>query len=95
MCTENLALHKPAWQSNTMSSANGAELAVDGLSTNLNYYEGTCATSNGVETTEWRVDLGGIKNIHHVILHQAAHSKSMLCIISIKITRCHQNRSIF
>nr|XP_022304917.1 multiple epidermal growth factor-like domains protein 11 [Crassostrea virginica] len=64
---ENLALHQPAWQSSTFSSYT-ADRAVDGQ------YTGQCATSNGLQTTvEWRVDLGEVKNIHHVLIHHAEY----------------------
>ena len=84
MCTENLALHKPAWQSNTyLSGYTGAELAVDGMYTNLSRGGGQCAVSRYGETAEWRVDLGGVKSIHHVLI-QYVTGKSMLGIISPK-----------
>ncbi|XP_078330386.1 uncharacterized protein LOC144624455 [Crassostrea virginica] len=72
---ENLALHKPAWQSNTLlSSFPGvsytADRAVDGQ------YTGQCAWSDVSQTAEWRVDLGGIKNIHHVLIHHHDHCPS-------------------
>ena len=88
VCTENLALHQPAWQSGAVLSHAGAERAVDGLYTNLNVYGGQCAASHGVQTAEWRVDVGGVKNIHHVFI-QHGTGKSSLCIISFKITDCY------
>ena len=72
--TENLALHKQAWQSSTLRSYSGADRAVDGQYTDLNEWEdgGQCATSDGGQrTVEWRVDLGGVKTIHHVFLQYA------------------------
>ena len=70
MCTENLALHKPAWQSSTWWSGHtGADRAVDGRHTDISVEEGQCAVSDGGQTTaEWLVNLGGVKNIHHVFL---------------------------
>ncbi|XP_078328398.1 uncharacterized protein LOC111111981 [Crassostrea virginica] len=59
---ENLALHQPAWQNTTFSSVTGAEYAVDGSKTG-------CRWSVGGQTAEWRVDLGGVKNIDHVVIH--------------------------
>ncbi|XP_078316886.1 uncharacterized protein LOC144620379 [Crassostrea virginica] len=67
MLTENLALHQPAWQSSTWSDA-GAERAVDGQYTNLLLTGGQCAVSFGVQIADWWVDLGGVKNIHHVFI---------------------------
>ena len=89
MCTENLALHQPAWQSSTYWSDSGAERAVDGLYTDLSGHGGQCAVSNGYQTTaEWRVDLGGVKNIHHVFL-QHATGISMLGRLFLKIIDCY------
>ena len=68
--TENLALHQPAWQSSTYLPYT-ANLAVDGQ------YTRQCAVSdlNRRKTTvEWRVDLGGVKNIHHVFIHHVGQS---------------------
>ena len=72
--TENLALHKPAWQSSTLGYNTGADRAVDGQYTDL--YEGTgqCASSEWGQTPEWRVDLGGVKNIHHVFVQFATNN---------------------
>ncbi|XP_078328052.1 uncharacterized protein LOC144623504 [Crassostrea virginica] len=65
---ENLALHQPTWQSSTYRSDTGAGRAVDG-------YTGLCAVSVYRQTTaEWRVDLGGVKYIHHVVIQ---HVKSL------------------
>ena len=83
MCTENLALQQPAWQSSTLFFDSGAERAVDGRYTDLGWNGGHCAESYGGQTAEWRVDLGVVKNIHHVFL-QHATCKSMLGIISFK-----------
>ena len=84
MCTENLALHQLVWQSSTWLSDTGAQRAVDGR------YTGRCAESFNNPTAEWRVDLTGVKNIHHVFI-QHATGKSMLGIISLKITDCYLN----
>ena len=71
MCTENLALHQPAWQKSTWLSDTGAERAVDGQYTNLCLNGGQCAASVGGQTAEWRVDLGAVKSIHHVFIQYA------------------------
>ena len=88
MFTENLALHHPVWQSSTWQSDTGAERAVDGQYTNLYLNGGQCAASVGGQTAEWRVDLGGVKNIHHVLLHHAG--KLILGIISFQIINCYR-----
>ena len=73
--TENLALHKQAWQSSTLWSDTGADRAVDGQYTDLRELAGQCAVSEVIQrTAEWRVDLGGIKNIHHVFVQYATEN---------------------
>nr|XP_022303537.1 multiple epidermal growth factor-like domains protein 10 [Crassostrea virginica] len=64
---ENLALHQPAWQSSTAGPYT-AYRAVDGLYTNLRLDGGQCAVSFWGQTAEWRVDLGEVRNIHHVLI---------------------------
>ncbi|XP_078330363.1 uncharacterized protein LOC144624436 [Crassostrea virginica] len=64
---ENLALHQPAQQSRTWRSYT-ADRAVDGRYTDLRLGGGQCAESDGGQTAEWWVDLGGVKNIHHVLI---------------------------
>ena len=89
LCTENLALQQPAWQSSTVSSDTGADRAVDGLYTDLRWIGGQCAASGVYQTTvEWRVDLGGVKNIHHIVL-QHATGISMLGLLFLKIIDCY------
>nr|XP_022304174.1 delta-like protein A isoform X1 [Crassostrea virginica] len=74
---ENLALNKSAWQSSTLVSGyTGAERAVDGRYTHLSVFGGQCAASDwGHTTAEWRVDLGGVKYIHHVFIQYATHNE--------------------
>nr|XP_022326738.1 delta-like protein 1 isoform X2 [Crassostrea virginica] len=72
---ENLALHKTAWQSSTFRSYTGAERAVDGRYTNVSVWGGQCARSAGEQTAEWRVDLRGVKYIHHVFIQYATDSE--------------------
>ena len=76
----------PAWQSSTYTyrSDTGAERAVDGQYTDLGWNSGQCAVSQNFQlTVEWRVDLGGVKTIHHVRIHHVG--KSILGIIYLKI----------
>ena len=89
MFTENLALHQPTWQSSTYRSDTGAGRAVDG-------YTGLCAVSVYRQTTaEWRVDLGGVKYIHHVVIqHVKSLGKSILEIIYFEIINCYINESM-
>ena len=73
--TENLALHKQAWQSSTYRFDTVADRAVDGQCTHLRWDGGQCAVSDwGESTAEWRVDLGGVKNIHHDFVQYATHN---------------------
>ena len=72
--TENFALNKPAWQSGTFESYTGADRAVDGQYTNLGEWAGQCAASEWGQTAEWRVDLEGVKNIHHVFVQYATEN---------------------
>ena len=85
--TENLALHRPAWQSSTwvntvyccekqIKKSYTAELAVDGKDTDLAWDGGQCAASDIWKTTaEWRVDLGGVRSIHHIVIQYATDNK--------------------
>ncbi|XP_078328496.1 uncharacterized protein LOC111112512 [Crassostrea virginica] len=72
---ENLALHQPTWQSSTYWSDSGAELAVDGRHKNMDVYGGQCAASNWGKTAEWRVDLGGVRSIHHIFIQYATGTR--------------------
>nr|XP_022309955.1 uncharacterized protein LOC111115489 [Crassostrea virginica] len=72
---ENLALLQSAWQSST-SLSNTADRAVDGQYTDLASYRGQCAASYGGEqTAEWRVDLGGLRSIHHIVIQYATGNR--------------------
>ena len=73
--TENLAFNKPAWQSSTLWPNPGADRAVDGQYTDLRGWARQCAASKAEQSkAEWRVDLGGVKNIHHVFLQYATRN---------------------
>ncbi|XP_078328051.1 uncharacterized protein LOC144617685 [Crassostrea virginica] len=76
---ENLALHQPAWQSNTYWSNTGvsytADLAVDGRYTDLALDGGQCAVSGWGQTAEWGVDLGGVRSIHHIVIQYATGNR--------------------
>ncbi|XP_078330396.1 uncharacterized protein LOC144624464 [Crassostrea virginica] len=77
---KNLALHQPAWQSSTLWSDSGAERAVDRLYTNLTWYGGQCAMSvRGQTTAEWRVDLGGVRSIHHIVIQYMTDNRVWGC----------------
>lgn len=66
---ENVALNKSAWQNNPYSVRPwGAEHAVDGEKLNLSAEGGQCAISYGGQTAEWRVNLGRVYTIHHILI---------------------------
>nr|XP_022307738.1 uncharacterized protein LOC111113741 [Crassostrea virginica] len=66
---ENIALHKPAWQLHPYKNDEfNASLAVDGQKKNLSQWGGECVASDFGRTTEWRVDLNGIRSIHHIVI---------------------------
>ncbi|XP_078330375.1 uncharacterized protein LOC144624445 [Crassostrea virginica] len=71
---ENLALHQPAWQSSTYLS-NTADRAVDGQCTDLAWNGGQCALSEWGQTAEWRVDLGAVRSIHHIVIQYATGNR--------------------
>ncbi|XP_078330384.1 uncharacterized protein LOC144624452 [Crassostrea virginica] len=72
---ENLALHQPAWQRGFALSYTGADRAVDGQYTDLAWSGGQCAASSNGQTTEWRVDLGGVRSIHHIFIQYATDNR--------------------
>lgn len=66
--TENLAIHKPAWQSSNLLPYTGADRAVDGQYVNLKWDGGQCSSSSNIKTVEWRVDLGIVWNIYRIFI---------------------------
>ncbi|XP_061190073.1 protein draper-like [Saccostrea echinata] len=71
---ENVALHKPSWQSKQYlyhqgDSRTDANNAVDGLKTNLTSVGGQCVISgNDLRTATWWVNLTSILSIHHITI---------------------------
>ncbi|XP_056003587.1 multiple epidermal growth factor-like domains protein 10 [Ostrea edulis] len=77
--TENIALHKPAWQSSQYKPGNdlfNASNAVDGLKSNLHGWGGQCVASRGKTKATWRVDLEDIRSIHHVTIYYRTENKA-------------------
>lgn len=73
--SDNIALHKIAWQLHPYENPNdrdflNASNAVDGLKTNLSFAGRQCTQSkNYVYEAEWRVDLGAVLGIHHITIY--------------------------
>lgn len=89
MITENVALYKPAWQQHPVFIYD-AGLAVDGHKTDL--YGGQCTLSkHGYSTAEWRVDLEGVLNIHHIFIHYRTYN--LVWGMTLKILQIYKNTS--
>ena len=70
---ENVAFNKSTWLQHPFDNVNYSALrAVDGQKSNLHMLGGECAASSyGYNTTEWRVDLGDVLYIHHIVIQYA------------------------
>ena len=60
---------------NVLYGFTGAERAVDGRYTDLRLYGGECAVSYSRRTGEWRIDLEGVRSIHHIGIQYATHNR--------------------
>lgn len=74
---ENLALRKSTWQLHPSNpDKHSANRAVDRKTSNLAWWGGECtASARGKSTAEWRVDLGTIVSIHHMLIQYATDNK--------------------
>jgi hypothetical protein len=64
----NLALGKPATQSDSLQPASGAALALDG-NTDGNFYDGSVASTSGRNPNDWwQVDLGASATVSSVVV---------------------------
>lgn len=79
--TVNLALHKPAFQSNSHQAKEDISVAnyvVDGLKTDPSLDRGQCATTTlGKQTSTWWVDLTSIHSIHHITIYFMTINKGL------------------
>lgn len=68
---ENVGYNKSAWEHYPNNNREwGAERAVDGLYSDLTAAGGQCTISDNYQSTaEWRVDLGRIHIIHHIVIY--------------------------
>ena len=58
---------------------------MDGQSTDLYEFGGQCAVSDwGQTTAEWRVDLGGVRSIHHIVIQYMTDNR-VLGIVCFKV----------
>nr|XP_022309678.1 uncharacterized protein LOC111115286 [Crassostrea virginica] len=73
---ENVAFNKSTWLQRPFDNVNySAVRAVDGRKSNLHMLGGECAVSlYGYDTTEWRVDLGDVLYIHHIVIQYATQN---------------------
>lgn len=75
---ENVAFNKSAWQEYPATKLGnfGAEQAVYGLYSELTLYGGQCTMSEYRHSTAtWRVDLGKVHNIAHIVVYFPNGSK--------------------
>ncbi|XP_078322063.1 uncharacterized protein LOC144621909 [Crassostrea virginica] len=81
---ENLALGKKTWQNSPVVHIDvgstrynlGSGRAVDGLKRDLSWNGGHCvASKHSQSTVEWRVDLGEIFSIHHILIQYVTGNK--------------------
>lgn len=64
----NIALNKSTYISSQYAQFTGSEKAVDGGKTPT-FFGRQCAISFGGQTALWRVDLGYLSSIHHIIIY--------------------------
>lgn len=78
MLEENIALHKPTWQEHPWSDDRfyRGENAVDGIYKDRSANGGKCTISaNNESTALWRVDLGSVVSISHIVIYYRTDNK--------------------
>lgn len=88
---DNIALRKPAWQRFPYSGRPwwGADRAVDGRYSDLSQYENQCTIpGNYHQVAEWRVDLGEVLSMHHIVIYYRTDNEpwgTVIFLFSFKI----------
>ena len=84
MLSENLAVHKPAYQLYPHPNSN-AGAAVDGLKDTTQIWGEQCVFSaNGKNISLWWVDLKRISSIHHITVYYVTGRKDWgMCFLVI------------
>ena len=73
MFLENLAFNKSTWRQGGLY---GSHHAVDGQKSSLAVWGPDCVPQDLNQTAEWRVDLGEILSVHHILIQYATDNKA-------------------
>lgn len=82
LLSENIAVRKNAWQLHPYQHREfgailNASKAVDGMKSNLSYFALQCTQSGENQSiASWRVDLGAVLGIHHIIIYYRTDGKT-------------------
>ena len=68
---ENLAFNKSTWRQGGLY---GSHHAVDGRKSSLSVWGQDCVPPDHKQTAEWRVDLGEILSVHHILIQYATNN---------------------
>ena len=84
--TEISALHKKAWQQSDLFAFT-VDRAVDGRKDSLSIWGSDCVVSQYNHTAEWRVDLGAVVSIHHILIQYATNNDDWGIVYNFKKRR--------
>ncbi|XP_078328083.1 uncharacterized protein LOC144623517 [Crassostrea virginica] len=70
---ENLAFNKSTWRQGGLYGSNHA---VDGQKSSLSVWGQDCVPQDLTQTAEWRVDLGEILSVHHILIQYATNNEA-------------------